>query len=71
MLVIEHVICFNIGMDTFDHSGSLSHLLLPRARVGFSAYLQHIVSKGWPTGSLETLGVYQLIESLTHYVDPL
>ena len=26
-----------------DHSGLQSHLLFPRARVGFSPYLQHIV----------------------------
>ena len=35
-----------LGMaPEMDHSGSQSHLLLPRARVGFSPSLQYIV--GW------------------------
>ena len=44
MLDVKHAICFNIRMDCpgMDHCGSRSHSLLPRARVGFSPYLQHI-----------------------------
>ena len=35
----------------------LTHI--PTARVGFSPYLKHIVGWGWPSGSPETLEVYQ------------